>query len=98
MDVFTCGAFIDPWVSCNYLKAFKVKNMAAKEIQRVFLMEININSNLLCNSSQQGENNVRRGIYVPSRAWKWFIEYTHPTQAICMEWINILQGKRLFKM
>lgn len=42
MDVFTCGAFVDPWVSCNYLKKhFKAKNMAAKEIQRgVFEVEI----------------------------------------------------------
>ena len=42
VDVFTCGASVDPWVSCYYLKKlFKSERMAAKEIPRgLFEMEV----------------------------------------------------------
>ncbi len=35
VDVFTCGETVDPWISCNYLKAkFSAEKMTAREIKR----------------------------------------------------------------
>jgi S-adenosylmethionine decarboxylase len=35
VDVFTCGAKVNPWIACNYLKLkFKAENMSANEVKR----------------------------------------------------------------
>ncbi len=35
VDIFTCGQSVDPWVSCNYLRAaLSAQNMSAREIKR----------------------------------------------------------------
>ena len=44
VDVFTCGAKVDPWVSCNYLKDhFAAERLEAKEILRgIFDHEVSV--------------------------------------------------------
>ncbi len=42
VDIFTCGDTVDPWISCEYIKAkFSAQNMAANEVKRgIFDFEV----------------------------------------------------------